>query len=491
VKPEEWQRVHALVDAALHRDPEERDTFLDAACAGRPSLRAAVVSLLRAHEEGGDRARAAQTRETPVPADGGGSPHVVGPYLIRHEIGRGGMGVVYLADDTRLSRRVALKALPPTITPDPGARERLRREARAAAALSHPGIATVYALEEIGSDLYLACEYVPGPTLRSMLEHGPLPADQIVDIALQLARALATAHALGVVHRDLKPENVVRTPSGVVKVLDFGVARVEGMTSSRLTQTGTIVGTPAYMAPEQARGEEADFRTDLFAFGVVLYEMASGSNPFEGRTIMGTIARILEFEPPALSGPSAEMSALDGVVRRCLNKDPESRYLSTDRLVEDLERLVGVSAPRAVTAASGPRLARRWWRTHQFAVTMLYVVATARSWQIKEWQHAPISLWIFVALGGGAMINGTIRGHLIFTEWMNGHRLAAERHRAASILLAVDVLMAIALLADGVLLAPEKPLAGVFTMCVALAIALASVLMEPATTAAAFSADVG
>src|SRR5262249_4305658 len=173
----------------------------------------------------------------------------------------------------------------------------MRHEARAAAALSHPGIATVYSLEQIGDQLYLAYEYVPGPTLRTLMNGQPLPADQVVDIATQLARALAAAHAQGVVHRDLKPENVIRTPAGIVKVLDFGIARIEHEAGASLTEPEARIGTPAYMAPEQVRGEKVDFRTDLFAFGVLVYEMVSGSNPFEAPSSTATMARILEVEP--------------------------------------------------------------------------------------------------------------------------------------------------------------------------------------------------
>src|SRR5262245_33317770 len=221
VEPDDRQRVQALAEAALRRDPEERDRFLDEACAGRPELRAAVASLLEAHPEPSGSTAARTRPTTPAPPDGseGVAPDRVGPYIIRHEIARGGMGIVYLAEDTRLSRRVALKALPASLGLDPAARERLRREARAAAALSHAGIATVFALEEIGEQLFLASEYVPGQTLRSLIASGPLAIGQILDLGTQLARALAAAHTHGIVHRDLKPENIIVNPSGQVKVL--------------------------------------------------------------------------------------------------------------------------------------------------------------------------------------------------------------------------------------------------------------------------------
>jgi serine/threonine-protein kinase len=413
------------------------------------------------------------------------------------------MGVVYLADDTRLSRRVALKSLPHAISPDSSARERLRREARAAAGLSHPGIATVYALEEIGDELYLACEYVPGPTLRSLLGSGPLPVPQIVDVALQLAKALQAAHSQGIVHRDLKPENVVRTPIGVVKILDFGVARVEGVTSARLTHTGTIIGTPAYMAPEQAQGDEADFRSDLFALGVMLYEMASGSNPFEARTVTATISRILEVDPPALSQVcGAKFEPLDPVVSVCLHKDREARYRSTQQLVDELETLHGDlpdvrdrTGRRRESHSRAPSLDRPqsagplWWRVHQLSMIALYIIATARVWQIKTRLSQPLPLWIFVAIGGGAMINGTMRSHLLFTEGMNPDRLSDERHRTRRFIVAVDVLIAAVLSVDGVLVVPSEAVGGLLTIALALGIVLASLLVEPATTDAAFATD--
>jgi hypothetical protein len=408
---------------------------------------------------------------------------------------------VYLADDTRLSRRVALKAVAPGLGRDPVHVERLWREARAAAALSHPGIATVYAVEEIEGDMYLACEFVPGRTLRTLLDETALPPADVVDIAAQLARALAAAHNQGIVHRDLKPENVVVTPAGIAKILDFGIARMESLTPQRLTQTGTIVGTPGYMAPEQIVGEASDFRIDQFAFGVLVYEMASGSNPFAANTIPETIARIRELEPPPLSTDAK----LDSIVAICLRKRPAERYKTTQDLVADLERLQAslsraadrttsrrrpdVVEPGATPPVVDRRKARNWWRTHQVAVMALYVIGTARAWQIKEWLHGTIPLGAFFALGVGAMIGGTIRGHLIFTDVFNSAALAEERRRTRLVIVTVDLLVAATLFADAVLLAPKQALAAVLTTSLALGIPLATLVMEPATTDAAFGGD--
>ena len=260
---EESRLIRQVYAGALQRDPEERGEYLDRARRG--DLRARVVALLDAHSE--------DVLETPTVAVAGAGDYrpghapgqMVGPYIIRHEIGRGGMGIVYLADDTRLSRTIALKALNQEFSRDSDGRERLRREARAAAGLSHPGIATVYALEEIDDQLYLASVRARGDATQ-LGESGPCRSSRWShrDWLAAVQGAAGGAHA-GVVHRDIKPENVISVPSGVVKVLDFGLAHVEGI-HPELTQTGVIVGTPAYLAPEQAQGNGADFRTDLFAW---------------------------------------------------------------------------------------------------------------------------------------------------------------------------------------------------------------------------------
>ncbi len=244
---------------ALQRDPEERDEYLDRVSVDRPDLRPLVDALLEKHSGLFDKGTSSPDDthlELSPPAGTEAEGRKVGNYIIRRELGRGGMGVVYLADDTRLARRVALKAIGAGYSQTPAFRDRLRNEAKVAAGLSHPGIATVYALEEIDGDLYLACEYVPGSALRALVDAGRLPIEQVVDIGVQLARALAEAHTKNIVHRDIKPENAIKTPSGVVKILDFGLARDEQSAQARITQTGTIMGTPAYLfartGPRQA-----------------------------------------------------------------------------------------------------------------------------------------------------------------------------------------------------------------------------------------------
>ena len=236
--PEAFDRVRSVFEAAIQRDPEERHGFVDEMCADDPPIAAEAHRLIDSWNEDAGVFVGARgvTPRSPAHDASTTAGRTIGPYLIRDEIGRGGMGVVYLAEDTRLSRRVALKAIHPSLVASPEQRERLRREARAAAALTHPGIATVYALEEIDGALYLASEFVPGRTVRMLLqqERTPLSPEVFIDTATQVARVLTAAHAQGIVHRDLKPENVMRTPAGVVKVLDFGVARWEGLPASRV-----------------------------------------------------------------------------------------------------------------------------------------------------------------------------------------------------------------------------------------------------------------
>ncbi|HET7217232.1 MAG TPA: serine/threonine-protein kinase [Vicinamibacterales bacterium] len=491
---EDSRRLRILYAAALQRDPEERDEYLNRECAGQPELRAKVAALLQAHAKDflDDEDAASATRTVPLHT-GHAEGKVIGPYIVRRELGRGGMGVVYLVDDTRLSRPVALKALAPEVGRDPSRRERLRLEARAAAVLSHPSIATVYSLDEIGDDLYLACEYVPGEPLRSLLAAGPLPIAQVVTIGVQLASALATAHTVGVIHRDIKPENVMKTPSGVVKILDFGLARMEGAATPKLTQTGVIVGTPAYMAPEQVLGQHVDFRTDLFALGVLIYELASGVNPFVAKTVSGTLARIVESEPSALSTVRPQIPpGLDRIVARCLRKDPAQRYESTLDLVADLEQLeseltqLRQRALEPIDSRSAAALGARrstWWLTHQVIVVCLYVVAAWLGWHIKEWMKVPVTISVFIGLGAGAATGGVLRGHLVFTEYLNRRNLPAERRRVARALVLVDVLIGAALVADAIMLA-RWPLTAVLTMALGIGIALAALVLEPATTKA-------
>jgi len=252
------------------------------------------------------------------------------------------MGVVYRAEDTKLQRPVALKMLPPATAGDAERRRRMENEARAAAKLVHANIATVFEQGESEGRLYITFEYVPGRTLRHWLHEDAKQPRGELKLACSIARALAFAHQQGVVHRDIKPENVMVTPEGECKVLDFGLARSEPTleATQSLTMEGHIVGTIGYMSPEQLRGEGLDFRSDIFSFGVLLYELVGGTHPFQGANPASTIARILTAEPAALPADGAAVSPeLERIVRKCLRKERGERYQSTKDLVVDLQAL--------------------------------------------------------------------------------------------------------------------------------------------------------
>jgi serine/threonine-protein kinase len=491
----QWRRVRDLFERALDQDPSAVTVWLDAQAGDDAQVRAEVESLLAHH------GRAGQFLVTPVgerlddfmPAYEGLAPgQAVGPYTIRSEIGRGGMGCVYRALDSRLGRTVALKALSPQWVGDPLQKERLRREARVAAALNHPGICTVYALEEVDGVLFIASELIDGETLRAEIASGRRPSpDDALATARALAAALACAHDAGLVHRDLKPENVMRTRDGRLKILDFGLARAAqldgGTFGAPVTAVASVVGTPACMAPEQIAGQHVDQRADVFAFGVLLYEYISGAHPFEAGTALAVIGRILESEPPRLDRRVPEVPpTLAAVVDRCLRKRPEDRFASAGELLRALEGQVStlvrpVAAPIPVTGTDG------WWRGHQFVVTGLYLAACALAWQIKEWYDGT-ALALFIGIGVASALAGILRGHLVFTAAVHPRDLAEERGRAEPVTLAVDLLIAAALAVDGWFAATNAPVIAVLTLALAVGIGVARLVVEPATARAAFDA---
>jgi len=292
-------------------------------------------------------------------------------YRFVEKIGEGGMGVVWKAIDTTLEREVAIKILPPKIAADPDRRARFEREAKAVAALSHPNILAIYDFNSIDGTSFVVTELLEGETLRERLERGAIAPRKAAELGRQVARGLAAAHDKGIVHRDLKPENLFVTHDGRIKILDFGLATAEGggaegATRTSLTAPGTVMGTVGYMSPEQVRGEAVDARSDIFSFGAVLYEMASGSRPFVADTQAETMTAILKEEPPDLASTSAEMPpALATIVRRCIEKRAGERFQSAHDLAFSLEGLSDVTVPsgatRAVTAsvAEQPRKSGR------------------------------------------------------------------------------------------------------------------------------------
>src|SRR5215471_12695582 len=353
--PERWKLIDDLFDAALEREPPDRAAFLDAACAGDPALRAEVESLISSDEqqnqlidapalEVGAILLAQHRKELP-------SGFEIGPYKIHSLLGRGGMAEVYLAQDRRLGRKVALKLLPLDFTKDKQRLRRFRQEARAASALNHPNIITIYEIGQFNEQYFIATEFIEGETLRHRLKHEKLNLYDALDVSVQATSALAAAHSAGIVHRDIKPENVMLRPDGYVKVLDFGLAKLteqqslafdhEGSIAEVVDTTpGLLMGTANYMSPEQARGMAVDARSDIFSLGVVIYEMMAGRAPFEGKTPSDLIAAILKVDPPPLSKyPENVPHGLQQIVDRALCKDKEQRYGSMSDLLGDLKAL--------------------------------------------------------------------------------------------------------------------------------------------------------
>jgi non-specific serine/threonine protein kinase len=293
-------------------------------------------------------------------------PETLLHYRIIQPLGSGGMGDVYIAEDTKLGRRVALKVLPRGQDEDPERRQRFEREARAVAALNHPNIVTIHAVEQADGVTFLAMELVDGKPLSEVIPSSGFPVDRLLKIAIPLASAVTAAHERGITHRDLKPANVMIGADGRLKVLDFGLAKLEevaepagsSMTSLKpdsLTGEGRIVGTVAYMSPEQAEGRPVDHRTDIFSLGVVLYEMATGHKPFKGTTTVSTLASILRDTPAPISEVNAAMPRdLSRIVKRMLSKDPEHRYQTAKDVRNDLELLQEEISSGSATPVAAP-----------------------------------------------------------------------------------------------------------------------------------------
>jgi len=316
-----------------------------------------------------------KTLRTPVKTLIKGSTFA-GRYKIIEELGRGGMGVVYRAEDTKLKRTVALKLLPPELTHIPDVKDRFMREAQAAAALDHPNICTVYEFDEAEEKTFISMAYIEGQSLRKKIESSPLELDEALRIATQVAEGLQIAHKKGIVHRDIKSANIMVTEKGQAKIMDFGLARMTGGTL--ITKEGSTMGTIAYMSPEQARGEEVDHRTDIWSLGVVLYEMFSGQLPFMGEHDQAVVYSILNKKPKPLAEMRSEIPVSIGqIVDKALEKNPDKRYQQINELLDDLKSISAGIVPEEIKARLRKEKLRRRKRTILYAGAVGLVIVIA------------------------------------------------------------------------------------------------------------------
>ncbi len=372
MQPERWQKCTEIFNTALELPPAERSTYLDQSCSGDSLLRRQVELLLDSHARAGRFIDAPAFESAPELLLGDPDALIgqqLGFYRIHAILGIGGMGVVYLAEDERLGRKVGLKLLPQSLAADEKQLKKLAVEARTASALNHPSIVTIHEIGEFGGTHYITTEYIEGITLRERINQGPVPVTEAAEIAQQIAGALSAAHAAGIVHRDIKPENVMLRPDGYVKILDFGIAQFSQPGASAAGHPATqhlIIGTARYMSPEQARGVAVDARSDIWSLGVLLYEMITGQPPFPGETNTDVLASVLRSDPPPL--PRAVPPHLQRIISQALAKDPAGRFQSASEFRRQLQdathepRSLSQSAwvTRALVAASVIALAGAW-----------------------------------------------------------------------------------------------------------------------------------
>jgi serine/threonine protein kinase/Tfp pilus assembly protein PilF len=357
MEPGRWARITDIYHSTIARPPEERVSFVGQQCHGDESLRRQVEAMVKSHERSGDFIETPAFVIAPELLIEAQTVDLIGQsighYQIESLLGVGGMGQVYLARDERLGRKVALKLLPEHLTADEVQLSRFKAEARSASALNHPNILTVYEIGAEGNRHFIATEFIEGITLRALLMRGRMNLHDALEIAVQVASALAAAYEAGVVHRDMKPENIMLRPDGYVKVLDFGIAKLTeqrpvpdldevGTTAVLQTRPGLVLGTARYMSPEQARGQTVDARSDIWSLGVVIYEMIAGIPPFSGETPSDCVASILTKEPPPLSGVLSDVPlTLESILQKALRKNSDERYQTIKEMLADVRNLKG------------------------------------------------------------------------------------------------------------------------------------------------------
>jgi serine/threonine protein kinase/Tol biopolymer transport system component len=429
--PERWQMVRGILRSAMELRPEDRAAYLDQQCAGDPSIREEVDEYLSIE---GKLDTTVQPAELPASSSLGDSTLAKGTRLGNYEVqgllGAGGMGQVYRARDLLLKREVAIKIIPASYSSDPDRLQRFRQEAEATAALNHPNILTVHQVGQQDNISYIVAELLQGGTLRERLQAGAVPVRTAIDYGVQIARGLAAAHDRGIVHRDLKPDNIFVTRDGHIKILDFGLAKLveqhpnlatranaDRSTATQMTEPGIAIGTAAYMSPEQVRGTRVDHRSDIFAFGAVVYEMLTGRVAFAKATSAETMTAVLNEDPPVLSQSGQNIPpGLQRVVQRCLEKQPERRFQSASDMAFALDALS--DSDKLATVVARPERSTRWaWLLAAIGGVAIAILAVA--WYLNRPLPLPrITAYTQITHDGrDKRLGGTDGSRLYFTQW--------------------------------------------------------------------------
>jgi predicted Ser/Thr protein kinase len=482
-----------IFQRVLETPPERRHAVLDQLCGPQSEARREIEELVAAADRVFSTATLRASVDVEPPALAPGTR--IGNYRVERELDRGGMSIIYLAHDTTLHRPAVLKTS--RFSRDVRFRTRLEQEARLAARLSgHPNIGVIYGLVHEGDDLYIAQELVEGVTLRQKLATGPLPVSEALDAAVAIAGAMAAAHAAGIVHRDLKPENIMWVPNGTVKVLDFGIAKLDAAAletslTPALTLPGEAIGTPGYASPEQLLGRPIDRRSDIFSFGIVLYEMLTGRHPFGDSARYA--AALDDPQPVPADVVSLLPQRLPEIVDRCLQRAPERRYDSAAELEREIRdtrgKATGVRAPIALSSD-----AVWWWRFHLFAATAVNALVVLALWHLRqwwpEWRLQPrtadlvmvVAFFVPLAL---VCLNGVLRFNLAFTVRHHPDRVQKQYRHLDRWLRSVDGTFAGLTALGGLLVAGDHPSWTTLLIACAVCIVTAAFVIEPNTADAA------